>query len=150
MESAWTPRRQGDAGELSAIEWLFSAGADVFVPLFTNPDVDLIGDFGDRVERVQVKTSSYRRDNRWEVMLATRGGNQSWSGRVKALDPTRCDSLFVHVGDGRRWYIPAGALGGCTHIVLGGPKYSGYEVHGGPPLQARPPSLDAALKPAQR
>jgi hypothetical protein len=44
MELAWTPRRQGDLGELSAMTWLFSAGADVFMPLFTNAGVDLIAD----------------------------------------------------------------------------------------------------------
>src|SRR5262249_20798942 len=144
MELAWTPRRQGDTGELSAIEWLVMAGADVFVPLFANPDVDLIADFGDRLVRVQVKTSSYRRNGRWEVMLATRGGNQSWNGLVKVLDPSRCDTLFVHVGDGRRWYIPVGALGGSSHIVLGGSEYSEYEVEPGSPLPARAPPVPAA------
>jgi PD-(D/E)XK endonuclease len=145
MELAWTPRRQGDAGELSAINWLVGAGAIVCKPLFENPDYDLIADFGDRLARVQVKTSSYWRNRRWEVMLATRGGNQSWSGLVKLLDPSRCDSLFVHVGDGRRWYIPARALGGSAHIVLGGPKYSKFEVEPGSPLTARPPPVpDAA------
>ena len=58
MDSAWTPKRQGNAGELSAINWLFSAGAEVCGPLFKNPDYDLIADFGDRVDRVQVKTST--------------------------------------------------------------------------------------------
>jgi hypothetical protein len=139
MELAWTPRRQGDAGELSAIEWLFSEGADVFVPLFTNPDVDLIADFYDRVDRVQVKTSTCWRNSRWNVTLCTRGGNRSWNGLVKRLDPSRCDSVFVHTGDGRRWYIPASCLGGTSGILLGGPKYSQYEVEPGEPLQARPP-----------
>jgi hypothetical protein len=141
MEMVWTPRRQGDAGELSAINWLFSAGAEVYVPLFTNPDVDLIADFGECVDRVQVKTSTYEREHRWEVMLATRGGNRSWSGRVKVLDASRCDSLFIHVGDGRRWYIPKRVLGGCTHIVVGGPKYSDYEIESGGRLAARPPPV---------
>ncbi|MGN6872550.1 MAG: group I intron-associated PD-(D/E)XK endonuclease [Solirubrobacteraceae bacterium] len=139
MQLAWTPRRQGDAGELSAMAWLFSAGADVYVPLFTTPDVDLIADFGDRIARVQVKTCTCWRGKRWEVTLATRGGNQSWSGLVKRLDATRCDALFVHVGDGRRWYIPAVALGGGSGILLGGPKYAKFEVEPGEPLQARPP-----------
>jgi PD-(D/E)XK endonuclease len=103
MQLAWTPRRQGDAGELSAISWLFSAGADVYVPLFTGPDVDLIADFGDHVDRVQVKTSTCWQKNRFVVALCTRGGNQSWNGIVKRLDATRCDTVFVHVGDGRRW-----------------------------------------------
>jgi hypothetical protein len=144
MELIWTPRRQGDAGELSAINWLFSAGADVYVPMFTNSDVDLIADFGDRVDRVQVKTSTCWRNGRWNVTLATRGGNRSWSGLVKRLDATRCDALFVHVGDGRRWYIPAGALGGGSGIALGGPKYATYEVEPGRPLPARPPPVERA------
>jgi PD-(D/E)XK endonuclease len=142
MESVWTPRRQGDAGELSAINWLVAAGADVSVPLFTNPDVDLIADFGDRVDRVQAKTSTCWRNGRWNVTLCTRGGNQSWNGLVKRLEPSRCDSIFVHAGDGRRWYIRSSALGGCSGIVLGGPKYAEYEVEPGAPLQARPPPVD--------
>jgi hypothetical protein len=146
MELTWTPRRQGNAGEFSAMEWLESAGAVVCKPLFEHPDYDLIADFGCRIDRVQVKTSTCWRNNRWDVTLATRGGNQSWSGIVKVLDPSRCDSLFVHVGDGRRWYIPASVLGGCTHIVLGGPKYCNYEIEPGGPLPARP---QPALGPAE-
>jgi hypothetical protein len=145
MELAWTPRRQGDAGELSAITWLFSAGARIYVPLLSDADCDVIADFGHRVDRVQVKTSTCWANNRFVVALCTRGGNQSWNGIVKRLDATRCDYLFVHVGDGRRWYIPASALGGGSGIVLGGPKYAEYEVEPGEPLQARPPpNVDAA------
>jgi PD-(D/E)XK endonuclease len=146
MELAWTPRRQGNAGELSAMVWLDQAGAIVCKPLFEHTDYDLIADFGDRVDRVQVKTSTCWRNNRWDVTLATRGGNQSWSGLVKVLDPSRCDSLFAHVGDGRRWYIPATALGGGSGIVLGGPKYAEYEVEPGQPLQPRPPRVVEAAE----
>ena len=137
MELVWTPRRQGDAGELSAIQWLFQAAAHIYVPLFSDPDCDLIADFGDKVDRVQVKTSACWAKSRFVVALCTRGGNQSWNGIVKRLDATRCDAVFVHVGDGRRWYIPASALGGGSGIVLGGPKYAEYEVEPGQPLQAR-------------
>jgi PD-(D/E)XK endonuclease len=139
MELAWTPRRQGDAGELSAMTWLVSLGAIVAKPLFESPDYDLLADFGDRIERVQVKTSTHWAKNRFVVSLCTRGGNQSWNGIVKRLDASRCDGVFVHVGDGRRWYIPAAALGGGSAIVLGGPKYAEFEVQPGEPLQARPP-----------
>jgi hypothetical protein len=38
MELAWTPRRQGDAGGLSAMIWLSQAGALVAKPLFEAPD----------------------------------------------------------------------------------------------------------------
>jgi hypothetical protein len=141
MKGAWTPRRQGDLGEVSAMQWLVGAGAIVWVPVVSAPDYDLIAEFEDRLVRVQVKTSTYWRNNRFTVTLCTRGGNRSWQGLVKRLDVTRCDAVFVHVGDGRRWYIPAEALGGSSGIVLGGPKYSEYEVEPGQPLQARPPPV---------
>ena len=84
--------------------------------------------------RVQVKTTRVFRNGRWDTTLCTRGGNRSWSGIVKHLDCSRCDYLFVHVGDGRRWFIPAASIGGGTHIVLGGPKYAEFEVERGAPL----------------
>jgi hypothetical protein len=139
MQLAWTPRRQGEAGELSAMTWLSQAGALVAKPLFEASDYDLLADFGDHIDRVQVKTSTCWTKNRFVVALCTRGGNQSWNGIVKRLDATKCDRVFVHVGDGRRWYIPASVLGGGSGIVLGGPKYAEYEVESGEPLQARPP-----------
>ena len=138
MEEPWTPRRQGNAGEFSAIDWLAMKGAVVYMPLFPHPDVDFVADFGTKLVRVQVKTSTCWRNNRWDVTLATRGGNQSWSGLVKVLDPSRCDALFAHVGDGRRWYIPVSALGGHSGIALGGPKYAEFEIEPGRPLPARP------------
>ncbi len=122
------------------MRWLTEAGAWVSVPLFHSPDYDLIADWGERLDRVQVKTSTCWRNKRWEVTLATRGGNQSWSGLVKLLDSTRCDRLFVQVGDGRRWYIPASSLGGGSGILLGGPKYAQYEVEPGIPLPSREPA----------
>jgi hypothetical protein len=140
MEQMWTPRRQGDAGELSALMWLASKGASVFIPLGHSPDVDLVADFGERALRVQVKTSTCRRNGRFAITLATRGGNRSWSGLVKRLDPTRCDYLFVHVADGRRWFIPVSALGGGSCIVVGGPKYAEFEVECGVPLPLREPT----------
>jgi hypothetical protein len=137
MEMRWTPKNQGNLGELSAMEWLTYAGAIVYKPVFEHPHCDLVADFGDRLVRVQVKTCTRWRGDRWEVTLCTRGGNRSWSGLVKVLDPTRCDSLFVHVGDGRRWYIPAPAVGGGSKLVLGGPKYSRYEIEPGSTLPSR-------------
>jgi hypothetical protein len=135
--AVWTPRKQGDAGERSAVAWLWSVGAVVFVPFGHSPDYDLVADFGDGALRVQVKTGTHFRNDRWEVAVCTRGGNQSWNRIVKKMDASRCDYLFAHVGDGRRWFIPAAALGGGTAIHLGGPKYAEFEVERGEPLQGR-------------
>lgn len=130
-------REQGDIGELSAMQWLAGAGAKLYVPVGHSPDSDLIAEVGGRLLRVQVMTSTVFRKARWEVTLCTRGGNQSWNGVVKLLDPARCDYLFVLVADGRRWFIPAASLGGGSGILLGGPKYEEFEVDPGTPLPAR-------------
>src|SRR5205085_999630 len=86
----------------------------------------------EEVGRAEVKTTCSRTPfNHWEARLCTRGGNQSWSGTTKHFDPRRCDFVFVHAGDGRRWFIPTVAIEATSAIVLGGPKYSEFEVERG-------------------
>ena len=77
-------------------------------------------------------------------MLCTRGGNQSWSGTTKLFDACRCDYLFVHTGDGRRWFIPSSVVEARTAITLGGPQYADYEIERGAPLLGRTTVVDAA------
>ena len=138
------PRGQGDQGERSAIIWLLEQGFPVFLPIGHSPDLDLMTVIDNRTVRVQVKTSTQYRGTRWEVTLCTRGGNRSWSGVVKILDPSRYDSLFVLVADGRRWFIPSHAVAGGSHITLGGPKYAEYEIEPGQPLRLAAVPLDSA------
>jgi hypothetical protein len=144
MATKRNPRAQGDQGEMSAIVWLGSLGWPVFLPIGHSPDYDLVTDFGDGLSRVQVKTSTVFRLGRWDVTVCTRGGNRSWSGVVKRLDPTNYDYLFVLVGDGRRWFIPAADVQGACGLRLGGPKYAEYEIDRGEPLRIGRPTLDSA------
>jgi hypothetical protein len=116
------------------MQWLAFAGAKIAVPVGHTPDWDFIADFHGALIRVQSKTSRCFRNGRWEVTTCTRGGNQSWNGIVKKLDPRDYDYLFVTVADGRRWFIPARVLGDTAHVVLGGPKYAMYEVESGLPM----------------
>jgi hypothetical protein len=128
------PRRQGDLGEFSAIEWLWSQGRPVWYPLGHSPDVDLVTRIDGRLVGVQVKTSTVVRNGRFEVTICTRGGNQSWSGLVKHFSSERCDWLFVLVADGRRWFIPSHVVNATSGVCLGGSKYAEYEVEPGRPL----------------
>jgi hypothetical protein len=128
------PRRQGDLGEYSAIEWLGSRGYPVWFPVGHAPDCDLVTEIDGRLLKVQVKTSTLLVKRRFQVALRTSGGNRSWSEVVKRFCPERCDWLFVLVADGRRWFIPATDFAGASSILLGGPKYAAYEVEPGRPL----------------
>jgi hypothetical protein len=137
MEARISRREQGDIGERAAAAWLIGQPhISVFVPFGHSPDTDLIALIDDRIVRVQVKTSTVLVNNaRYHVSLATRGGNQSWSGLVKRFSATRCDYLFVLVADGRQWFIPSAVVEGGTGIVVGGPKYAAYEVDRGRPFE---------------
>jgi len=137
MFGSVNPRKQGDLGELSAIDWLGARGYPIWLPLGHSPDVDLVTRIDGRLVCVQVKTSTVFRNGRFDVTVCTRGGNRSWSGLVKHFSSERCDWLFVLVGDGRRWFIPSECVDGASGLRLGGPKYAAYEVEPGRPLVSR-------------
>jgi hypothetical protein len=143
-------RTQGDLGEASAIEWLASCGHPVWVPVGCSPDCDLVTRIDGRLVGVQVKTCRRLMNDRFHVMVCTKGGNQSWNGVVKRFSAARCDWLFVLVADGRRWFIPASEVGGGSAIMLGGPKYAAYEVEPGRPLRAAPAAAPLDSIPARR
>jgi Holliday junction resolvase-like predicted endonuclease len=128
------PRAQGDIGEATAVEWLVRAGYRPWLPFGHSPDVDLLAEQGDALLRVQVKTSTFQRNGRFEVRLATGGGNQSWNRVSKTFSPARCDYLFVLTADDRKWFIPATVVDGRHQILLGGPKYAEFEVDRASPL----------------
>src|SRR4051794_26671854 len=101
-------------------------------PLFHCPEYDLVAEMAGRLVRIEVKTTTRPTPaGNWQAMLCTRGGNQSWSGLTKRFDPQRCDFVFVHVGDGRRWFVPCARIETTTAIVLGGPKYREFEIERG-------------------
>ena len=133
-------RVQGDIGELSAMEWLASKNAVVWVPFTHSPHVDLMAEWERGPIRVQVKTSTYKwhpeaGGDRWKVSICTNGGNQSWSGLTKRFDPAKVDYLFVLVGDGRRWFIPTRYVEAAREVTLGGTKYSEFEIEKGTPFE---------------
>ena len=128
MPKGFHPRKQGDMGEMQAMAWLASIGAQVWIPIGHSPDVDVIAELEGRLHRVQVKSSSCQKGERFAVGLCTNGGNQSWTGAVSFFDHVRCDFLFVWLIDGRRWFIPSTAVDGKRGINLGGPKYAEYEI----------------------
>jgi PD-(D/E)XK endonuclease len=147
-------RQQGDLGEASAIEWLTRQGATVFIPFGHSPDVDLVAELEGRLLRVQVKTSTQRATTpdghvRFPVMIATNGGNQSWTRITRRFDPSRFDYLFTLTGEGRRWFIPSHAIDCRNCMTLGGPKYSAFEIDSGGAILGLVYGGDASLESSE-
>jgi hypothetical protein len=133
---------------MSAVEWLGYQGASLAVPFGHSPNWDLIAQLDGQLLPVQVKTSGCRVNGGLAVQLSTRGGNRSWSGVAKVIEPTSFEYLFVLVADGRRWFIPARALEARTGLRLGGPKYSEFEVEPGRAFEdhrCRRPALQSPI-----
>jgi hypothetical protein len=158
MDRILNRRQQGDLGEASAIEWFTSRGALVLIPFGHSPDVDLAAEVDGRLVRIQVKTSTQEVKTpdghpRITVGVGTCGGNQSWSGVAKKLDPAAFDYLFVLTGRGRRWLIPAAAVEAGHSITLGGPKYAEYEIEPGRPIRelvyGESAPLESAVSPGE-
>jgi PD-(D/E)XK endonuclease len=151
MDRRINRRQQGDLGEASAIEWLTSVGANVFIPIGHSPDFDLVAEAHGRLLRIQVKTSTHSVATpsghvRHALALATRGGNQSWGGIIKRFDRSRYDYLFALTGEGRRWFIPSTALDARVSISLGGRKYSEFEIEPGRSINDLVYAVDPALE----
>jgi hypothetical protein len=84
-ERAVNRRVQGDIGELSAMEWLASKNATVWVPSTHSPHVDLMAEWDEGLVRVQVKTSTYKWQpktggDRWKVSICTMEGTRAGPG----------------------------------------------------------------------
>ena len=109
---------QGDLGESIARCWYELHGHVVFIPTGRSPDYDFVADDGERLIRVQVKTSgSVTPYGRWAVSICTRGGNQSWSGLSKRFSADRCDELFV-VSVAWASKLPLSSSGRCFSAIL--------------------------------
>lgn len=109
---------QGNIGEAAAILHYVKAGCKVSKPLFENCPYDLIVDDG-TLKRVQVKTSRNKTEfGKYSVSLRTCGGNRSGTGKIKKLDASEVDVVFVLLDDGRTFELDAKELDGRSTVNL--------------------------------
>ena len=80
---------------------------------------DLVVDGGSGLQRVQVKTTTYRSPYGVHVAsLATRGGNQSFH-TSKPFDPSLSDLLYILTDTAERFLIPTSAVRSRVTLNLG-------------------------------
>ena len=121
------PRLQGLVGLTDAIGWFGAHGYTVSVPLVDAQPYDLVVDGPDGLQRVQVKTTTYRtRSGVFAVQLATRGGNRSYH-TMKRFDSSTSDLLYVLTDARERYLIPTSAVTAGALLSLGS-KVAAYRV----------------------
>ena len=127
-------KKQGDVGMGVAIGYFASHGHTVCVPLTDSQDYDLVVDIDNKLQRVQVKTttSSRRRTKNigYDVELRVRGGNRSGTGKSKSFDSTKADQLFILTACGDQYLIPTSQVKGKTSITVGDKMYNEFIVAG--------------------
>lgn len=127
MESFKNTKKQGDWGLGAAIALFTRKEITVSIPLTDSQDYDLIIDY-DGLKTVQVKTTTYKRNNNYSVSLTVKGGNRSSKNQsIKKLDKKIVDYLFVITGDGEQYLIPTKDLKGSSGLSLYR-EYSKYKV----------------------
>ena len=113
------PRKQGEIGLGRAIAWFTSQGYAVSIPLTDSHPYDLAVDDGDRLQTVQVKTTTRRKPSgNFCVSLVTSGGNRSWRGTPRYLNRDRVDLLFVATDLGDDYVIPVGVIDARREVTL--------------------------------
>lgn len=112
-------KKQGDVGLGIAIGWFCQNGLTVSIPLTDSQDYDLVVDTIDGLDRVQVKTTSYKRRGKFTVSLSVKGGNRTSKGRIKKIDKSKVDSVFVITADNTCYWIPTHCIESEYSITLG-------------------------------
>lgn len=109
-------KQQGAIGVAIAIAHYTKLGYAVFVPVSDVSRYDLILDNGSGPLRLEVKTTSQANGL---VHLATRGGNQSWSGEVKRITKENCDLVFCYnINSGSFKEFTSDELDGRSTVTL--------------------------------
>lgn len=117
---------QGIVGLGRAISYFTSLAWTVSVPLADNQDYDLVVDDGNKLQKVQVKTSRAKEYNNFVVQLKAVRSNKT-GNNIKLFDNTKVDLLYILCEDGSEFVIPALEIEAKTAISLG-KKFSRYKL----------------------
>lgn len=120
------PRVQGNAGLGIAVAYFSRIGVQVAIPLTDTQRYDLMIEHEDKLQRVQVKTTTMKQGHGYNVHLRTIGGNKS---QIVARDfhPSDYEWLFVVCGDATAYLIPTTAITSRSSIFLSR-KYEPYRI----------------------
>ena len=124
-----TYSKQGNIGVSYAIAYYSSLGYTISIPLTDTQDYDLVVDNGEKLLRVQVKTtiSKSKNSNNYQLNLRVTGGNRSGIGKNKLFSENHCDLVFAMTENLEFYSIPRDKITSNTSISLGD-KWKPYKV----------------------
>lgn len=117
---------QGSIGLSSAIYKLTELGYRVSIPLIDNQEYDLIVDNGDRLLKVEVKSTSVRCSTGWTVQIKKVRSNKS-SNNISPFDGSVIDLLFIYTMEGDSYLIPSSKIDTRNQLTVPG-KYLEYRL----------------------
>ena len=121
-------KKQGDIGMCYAMAYYSKLGWTISTPITDSQDYDIIVDDGDKLLKVQVKTTSQVTEYGVSmVFLKTSGGNKS-GNTIKKFTENKCDLLFVMTHLGKFYSIPRDKITTSSSINLG-KKFEEFEVN---------------------
>lgn len=125
FEKCINSKKQGDIGLGFAIKF-FSSKGTVCIPLTDSQDYDLVVDDGEKLLKIQVKTTNQKIKNYYKITLCSKGGNKS-RNFIKKFDKTKVDFLYCLTSEGKEYLIPSKNIDTEFSLTLG-EKYSAYIV----------------------
>ena len=121
-------KKQGDIGVGRAICWFVENNYTVCIPLTDSQDYDLIVEKDGNIQRVQVKTTSFKSEyGIFYFQLSVKGGNRTNKGTVKKFDNGNVDAIFVATVDGNNYLFPSKEIT-AKHGMSLGPEKDKYKV----------------------
>lgn len=104
-------KKQGDWGLGIAIAYFVEQGHTVSLPLTDSQDYDLIVDIDNKLQRIQVKTTTHKaKSGNYRVSFTTKGGNKTCS-TIKQLNKKAVEFIFVVTKDKDLYLIPSSVVG---------------------------------------
>lgn len=108
---------QGSVGLAVAIAELAKKGFKISIPLVDAQEYDLIVDDGNKLLKVQVKTTGYKRRDRYEVQLKRVHHNKT-GNQLRPFDASLVDVLVVLCSDNSIYIIPSTEINAKNSLAL--------------------------------
>ena len=117
MLTGRTNKNKGNLGIGKSISYFTEREYVISIPLNDTQKYDLVVEIDGELKKIQVKTTTTKKGENYQVDLRTTGGNRSRHKNEK-FDNSKIDYLFIYTENGT-WFIPSEEIKTERSINLG-------------------------------